>query len=216
MRILEVNKVKSLDTLSDPELWSLLKQGDRLAFQTIYSRYLKDLLNFGYHLVPERSMVKDCLHDLFLDIWIRKSHLSDVKHIKYYLFKALSRRILEQKAQRKKDLSLNPSPEHIPYKIILPFEQKLIDEQDGSMKSRRIMNAIKQLSDRQNQVINLLYYEGFSYEEVSNIMNINLRSVYTLAWKAMKVLRRELKHFITFVLWLLFCISNLYTLFLKA
>ena len=198
MRMLYPDKVKSLDDLSDLELWGLLKQGDRAAFQTIYRRYLKDLFNFGCHLLPERNIVKDCLHDLFLDIWIRRSHLGDVRHIKYYLFKSLTRRMLEQSAKRKKNLSLDQSLEHIPYNIALPFEQKLIDQQDYSIKSKKLSRAIEKLSDRQNQVISLLFYEGFSYEEVSNIMNINLRSVYTLAWKAMKVLRKELKQFVSF------------------
>lgn len=199
----ELNKAQLPNQTSDLELWRLFKQGDRRAFQTIYLRYLKDLLNYGYHLVPERNLVKDCLHDLFLDLWVRKSHLGEVSHIKYYLFRALTRRILEQKAKRKKDLLREQSAEQIPYKIVLPFEQKLIEGQDDSINRKKLNQAIAKLSDRQKQVIHLLFYEGFSYEEASNIMNINLRSVYTLAWKAIKVLRKELKHLICGILWLL-------------
>lgn len=202
MRMLHPDKAESLNDLSDPELWGLLKQGDRAAFQTIYRRYLTDLFNFGCHLSPERNMVKDCLHDLFLDIWIRKSHLSEVRHIKYYLFKALSRRILEQIEQRKKSRPLDQWVEYNSYRIVLPFEQKLIDHEDRSIKTKKLIRAIEQLSSKQKQVITLLFYEGFSYEEASNIMNINLRSTYTLAWKAMKVLRKELKYFIDGILWL--------------
>ncbi len=196
-----LKKVNPQSELPDLELWNLFKQGDRHAFQVIYLRYLEDLLNYGYHLMPERNMVKDCLHDLFLDLWVRRSHLGGVNHIKYYLFKALTRRIFEQKSKTKKNLHWEQSAEQIPGKIVLPFEQKLIEGQDHSINQRRLSQAIARLSDRQKQVIHLLFYEGFSYEEVSSIMNINLRSAYTLAWKAIKVLRRELRHFISYTLW---------------
>ena len=191
----ELNKGKPQSELTDLELWSLFKEGDRSAFQTIYLRYLKDLLNYGYHLVPERNLVKDCLHDLFLDLWVRKSHLGEVSHIKYYLFRSLNRRILEQKAKRKKNHLLSEeSTEQLPYEIVLPFEQRLIVQEDGTANRKKLNRAIAKLSDRQKQVIHLLFYEGFSYEDASSIMNINLRSTYTLAWKAIKVLRKELRH----------------------
>ncbi|MDN5215542.1 sigma-70 family RNA polymerase sigma factor [Fulvivirgaceae bacterium BMA12] len=202
MNVLKLNRTESSAELSDLELWGLLKQGDRDAFQTIYQRYLKDLLNYGYHLVPKKAIVKDCVHDLFLDIWIRRSRLGDVSRIKYYLFKALSRRILAQK--RQKDLYLDNLPEKVPYKITLPFEQKLIDRQESTIKSEKLRRAVRRLSDKQNEVINLLFYEGFSYEEAADIMNINRRSVYTLAWKAMSVLRKELKYVADGVISLIF------------
>lgn len=53
-------------------------------------------------------------------------------------------------------------------------------------------NACNTLSTRQTEVINLLFYEKFSYEAAVRIMDINLRSVYTLTWNALAILRKEL------------------------
>jgi len=45
---------------------------------------------------------------------------------------------------------------------------------------------------RQKQVIHLLFFEQIAYEEVSKLMGINLRSVYTLAWKAIANLKKHI------------------------
>lgn len=54
---------------SDEELMSLLTNGGQSAFDELYKRYSKPMLNFFYRLLDrDRERAEDMLHDLFLKI----------------------------------------------------------------------------------------------------------------------------------------------------
>ena len=59
-------------------------------------------------------------------------------------------------------------------------ECELIGVQQEKNLQIKLAAGLEKLPLRQKQVIQLLYFEQFSYEEVSKMMGINLRSVYTI------------------------------------
>jgi len=60
---------KDLSIKSDEELMSLLTKGGQSAFDELYHRYSKSLLNFFYRMMDrDRERAEDLLHDLFLKI----------------------------------------------------------------------------------------------------------------------------------------------------
>jgi len=62
---------------SDEELMSLLTNGGQSAFDELYKRYSKPMLNFFYRLLDrDRERAEDMLHDLFLKI-IERPELYD-------------------------------------------------------------------------------------------------------------------------------------------
>jgi RNA polymerase sigma factor (sigma-70 family) len=72
------------------------------------------------------------------------------------------------------------------------FESSLIKYEEDQAIRQQLQMAFKSLPARQQEVIELLFYKEFSYEEISAILSINLRSVYTLAWKAISSLKKRL------------------------
>ncbi len=50
--------------------------------------------------------------------------------------------------------------------------------------------ALAELPPRQKEILHLLYSEELSYENIAELMAINVASVYTLAWKALAALKR--------------------------
>lgn len=177
--------------VSDEGLWEVCRQGDRDAYQTLYCKYLNDLYNYGYKIVPDNVAVADHIQDLFIDLWKRKNNLSQIKNFKHYLFRSLRNRIVNEVSQRRY-LVCDMESEYGEALLVLPREHEMIESQTHSEEKERLQRAFLALSKRQKEVINLLFYEKCSYEEVAGIMGINLRSVYTLAWKALAVLRKEL------------------------
>ncbi|MDN5199882.1 sigma-70 family RNA polymerase sigma factor [Fulvivirgaceae bacterium BMA10] len=192
------DKLPLLSPKNEPDhiLWQQFREGDRRAFQQIYQKYLNELFTYGMKVQPHRNLVKDCLQDLFIDLWKNKENLSKTDNIKYYLFKALRRKITKDVVKKKRYYVERDVVEFSDTQIVFPFENKIIELQGQLMESQKLRKAVERLSDRQKEVINLIFYEAFSYEEVSNIMNINLRSVYTLVWKAISSLRKDIISFL--------------------
>jgi RNA polymerase sigma factor (sigma-70 family) len=142
--------------------------------------------------------VEDCIQELFIDLWRRKAQLADAKKIDYYLMKALRWKIMRAYQQQSKRASETEryNTESL-VTVSFPFESVLIEGQEASEKSLKIKEAIDSLSPKQKEVIHLLFFQKYSYEEVSDTMSMNIRSVYTLAWKAISTLRRYLLLFFT-------------------
>ena len=57
-------------------------------------------------------------------------------------------------------------------------------------KKEKVLEAINQLPARQKEVIYLKIYKGLSYEEVSEIMQINYQVVRNLLCQALKTFRK--------------------------
>ncbi|MHB9142065.1 MAG: RNA polymerase sigma factor, partial [Paludibacter sp.] len=69
---------KNHTTKTDEELMSLLTKGGQSAFDELYSRYSKPLLNFFFRMLnSDREKAEDLLHDLFLKV-IEKPEIFDV------------------------------------------------------------------------------------------------------------------------------------------
>lgn len=188
----------------DSELWKKFREGDRRAFQSFYQKYLQQLFNYGYKVTPVRTQVIDGIQDMFIDLWNNRSSLSHTDNVKYYLFKALRRRLVRNLKKEKK-YWLGPDDvlkENAT--LVLPLEQVIIEGQENEEKLSQLKKALAKLSDRQKEVITLIFYDGFSYEECSKLIGINLRSTYTLAWKALASLRKEIVKGILIPLLLMF------------
>ncbi len=56
-----------------------------------------------------------------------------------------------------------------------------------------MINALAQLSARQKEIIYLKFYQNLSYEEVSDIMNINYQVARNLLSQAIKTMKKILQ-----------------------
>ena len=176
---------------TDESLWERFTQGDREAYQQLYSEHLNALYTYGYKVFPNKAVVADLIQDLFIDLWKYKDNVSPIKNIKPYLFRSLRNKITKAVSHHRY-IAYDMEAEYSNVLVVLPFENQLTDHQTQTETAKKLQRAFLALSKRQREVINLLFYEKFSYEEVAAIMNINVRSVYTLAWKALSVLRKAL------------------------
>lgn len=174
----------------EKEWWHMLKNGDRTVLSKIYAAFVSPMFGYGMSIIADRELIKDCIQDVFIDLWKYRANLSDTVNIKFYLFKSLRNRIytFTLKEKKKKDLD-KQSQEAL---LIPSYEDTLINDQREEGTQRKIANAIEHLPLRQKEVIRHIYFENLSYEETSGLMEINIRSVYTLTWKALSTLRKSL------------------------
>lgn len=187
---------KEFTSLSDEEVWDQLRGGNHVALEYLYRTYGKDLFNFGMKLYGREVWVQDSLHELFVDLWKQHQQLSSVTFLKTYLFKAFRYKLQRQYSKEKRWI-YQADYERLPeMEVELPVESYMISAQFSREQQLKLANAIEKLPVRQREVLHLLFNEDLSYEEISHIMEINVRSVYTLAWKAISSLRKLLIDFL--------------------
>ncbi|MEQ6119602.1 sigma-70 family RNA polymerase sigma factor [Reichenbachiella sp. MALMAid0571] len=176
--------------VTDSELWNHFKSGDLKSYELIYRNNVQDMFNYGMSIVHDEEQVKDCIQELFLEIWKSRRNLSATNNIRYYLLKALRWKINHYRAREEKIKNLASQFDFYEKHISFPFEDELIRAQDQIANKLKVELALSKLTSRQKEVITLIFHEGLSYEEVANIMSISVGSIYTLAWKAISQLKK--------------------------
>lgn len=157
----------------------------------LYKLFSHELFRFGLSMVNDQDFVQDCIQEVFIDLWKYHKTLQQANNVKVYLFKSLSRKISKASSKEKKWRKEEIKEDNLPGYFLESIESKIINSQKGEDLQRKIAKALQKLPVRQKEVILYLYFEDFSYEEVSKMMGINLRSVYTLAWKAISSLKKS-------------------------
>ncbi|MBG6130085.1 RNA polymerase sigma factor (sigma-70 family) [Aquimarina sp. EL_43] len=182
-----MQSVKTKDTT----LWTKVKLGDLDAFNQLYDKYIDALYEFGIQYTNDTDYVKDCIHDLFLDIYKYRKKLSDVDNVKYYLFKSLKRKINRKFKSKLTLFSTEEKKNEIKseYKSI---EETIIQSENSSEIEAKLSVALTSLSSRQRKGLSLKFEEKKSYEEIAAIMGISIESVRTLIYRAVKKLRNKI------------------------
>lgn len=177
---------------TDADLWGRLKNGDEKVFEQIYNLYVDDLYQFGKSLTKSQALVKDCIQDVFVDLWHYRAKLASDVRIKFYLLRSLSNKIQRKLGQetkiKKHELGFFFAKETFQSSI----EDELVTGQEVGINQQKLDRALSGLPARQREVIHYVFYEKMTYEEVAKLMGIHIRSAYTLTWKAIKTLKKTL------------------------
>ena len=174
----------------EEDLWSRFQDDSQQAFETIYTTYFSVLFHYGYHIAPNEELVKDCIQTLFVELWRSRRTLSHTTSVKFYLLKAMRRKVYH--SLRKEEQYTTYIPGSDDNHTTFSPELDLIRQQTDDHQQETLRQAIEHLSHRQKEAITLLYIEGLSYPEISDMMSIKVRTVYNLVHTALESLRRYL------------------------
>ena len=196
-----MSKDSEIQGLSDKVLWSRFKEGNEEAFIRIYSNNFQILIDYGYQLTHHIQQTEDLVHDLFMNLRKSRNKLPVIKSsIKVYLMVSLKNRFLnslrkiDSKFSRLDDYHTNS------FKVIHSPEQELIDQQTNEITLQKLRKRINGLPLKQREVVFYHFYEGLSYEEIKNLLDLqNIKSARNLIYKAIKSLR---SHMLTLLLFL--------------
>lgn len=175
--------------MNEAEEWEKFRRGSRDAFRNIYRRFAGVLYNYGTRFTGDTGLVEDNIQDLFVDLWESRGRLGPTTSIKYYLFRALRRRIARQSEIMRR---FGDAPGDGLSEAGESYEFQLILEQENAARKRILQEVLDGLSARQREILHLKYYEELSFEEIARLMQIDIRSAYKLTYKALASVRTRL------------------------
>jgi len=174
---------------SDEMIWWAFKDGDKDALATLYYRHIKVLIDRGSKISHDKDLVKDCIHDLFIEIWNNKENLSVPRCVRAYLLICVQRKIIRYKNRKRlAQVEVHKLPDT---QLVDSKEEELIREQHSKDQQDTLNLAMASLTRRQREAIQLKFYANMSYTEIVAIMNISADAIYNLISKAIDILQRE-------------------------
>ena len=177
-------------------LWIQFLDGNENAFSQLYCLFLDDLLTYGRRVGGDNEMVEDLIQDLFLKLYQKKIILEDNTRLRPFLFRALKNLIYNK---------LQPLPDYdFAFDLNYTIDEQLSLTQDQGL-SDEIHHILKGLTGRQKEIIYLRFVHEMSFEEISEIMEINIQSARNLLTRSMEKLRKEVSS--TTILFFIYMIS---------
>ena len=172
--------------------WDIMVAGDKEAFLSIYHNHYRGLFYYGFSLSANRELTKDCIQELFLDIWNTRPTLNkDVQNIQSYLFTWLRRKISRAQSRLIREKSYEQSGQWNDAKEFC-YEELLIAFQQTEEKKEHLCRALNTLTKKQLEIIRLKFFDNLSYTEISEKTSLTARTVYNIIYEAINRLRESM------------------------
>ncbi|HEY8934611.1 MAG TPA: sigma-70 family RNA polymerase sigma factor [Cyclobacteriaceae bacterium] len=184
------SKTKSV-SFDEYALWKEFKNGDVGAYALIYQQYFFILFNYGKKISQDHELIKDCIQELFIKIWNNRENLNETTSIKYYLFTALKRKLLD--VLRKPQLEfITDQAEHDESAAGMIQIADDTDEDQASPRKDKVVKALNLLSQHQQKLLDMKFQKNLSNKEIADELGITIQSVYNAVFKALRSIRKQL------------------------
>ncbi len=157
------------------------------AFQELFEKEYEPLCRYAFTFLHDEHSAEDVVQDTFVRIWEGKQELIGTPALKFYLFTAVRNNCIShlRKLKTAGTQYTDETPEPEPEPSIPPSQlQALEDEQ-----SRRIAEALNQLPPKCREVFLLVKWQGFSYKQAAEALDISVKTVENQMGKAIKTFR---------------------------
>lgn len=155
--------------------WQQFCAGDKSAFAEIAEWNYTALYHYGTRFTTDRDLIKDCIQDLFLEVWEKRESLTYIIAIKPYLFQSLRNNLI-RRVKRQSVFSVISSNDSEAVEDI-SSEHDWISAETDQLTSDRLKHALELLPKRQREALYLKYYENLSYEEIAEVMGLQRQAV---------------------------------------
>lgn len=172
--------------ITDEQLMLQAKSGDMQCISDLFVRHHKELYTFYYRQSQDDSLSKDLVQNLFERIIMNRSKYDEKYPFKPWLFKLAWNE--QNDFYRKRKLTL-PGNEHMA--IILTQSEEQPSNDNNEERQQRLKVAMRQLSQAQQELIQLTQFQGLKYAEVADILGCSLSAIKVRMHRTMKTLKNE-------------------------
>ncbi|CCH54406.1 RNA polymerase, sigma-24 subunit, ECF subfamily [Fibrisoma limi BUZ 3] len=182
--------VRRLPSDEAQQLWQEYRAGDIYALAKLMQSYYADLFHWGVRLHADREFVKDCIQEVFVNLWKIQDSISSVENVRSYLLVVLKTRILRELSKTQGAHQADLSDDYS-FSVEFAADIRLIEEEHEVYQIRRLERVLNHLPQRQKELIYLRFYQNLSFEQIAEIMHLGRQSVYNLLQKSLNSLRKN-------------------------
>lgn len=156
--------------------------------EELYRAHASDLMSFAYAVSRSWDSAEDIVHDVFLQLWQRRSTIDFGRNLRGYLYTAVYNSALNR---AKRDIrSVDDSGESlsvIPADVVLEDERLVADE-----NAAKVRKAVAELPERMRHVAILRWAHDLSRAEIATILGTSEKTVANQLSRASELLREAL------------------------
>lgn len=172
-------------------------------YEDLFHAHYEPLTRYAFSMMKNMDEAEDVVQRLFVKFWEKRNELS-VQDSRAYLFRATYNTCLNElkrikrESARYTDGTVEVSGTDIASHRVLG--QELEDQ---------LSSAMDKLPDKCREVFRLSRYEELSYKEISERLDISVKTVENHIAKALRIMREELAEYLPLVV-IMILVSNVW------
>lgn len=184
-----------MEVRSDEQLLlDRLRQGDEAALDQLFEHYYRYLFKIAYGTLHDTDAAKDCVQEVFLRFWQKRSEIEVKTTLKGYLQRSIVNECLGLLRKRKtyalpETHAALPDPDHSP-----------LQQLESESLSALVQAAIERLPEQCRLIFRLSRTEEMSYREIAEHLDLSPKTVENQIGKALKQLRADLGPWLSILL----------------
>jgi RNA polymerase sigma-70 factor (ECF subfamily) len=173
----------------DAALMLAFQQGDDGAFRALFDRNARAMVAFCHHFVRDAARAEELAQDVFVKLYRARDRYRPSARFKTFLYRVASNHCLNELRRgeyaarggdeagaedgRPADLDALPSTHATPE-----------DEARGRALEEAVRTLLARLPEKQRAALVLCRFEGFSYEEIAEVLETTVPAVKSLVHRA--------------------------------
>jgi RNA polymerase sigma-70 factor, ECF subfamily len=182
--------MKETDLLSDEILAKRLTVGDEHAFNLVFKRHYKMVVNVIYKYIDDATYSEDIAQAVFVKLWNNHNKLDIHTSLSSYLRRAGINGALNHISTQKRFIFSEPDN----------WESELLDTSAEEKEHRQekdhlelqLHEAINQLPEKCRIVFRLNRFEGFSHKEIAEKLDITPKTIENHMSKALRLIKEAM------------------------
>ena len=184
------NTEKLLSVQTDAQLYLALKAGQTAALGILYDRHAGLVYGIALKVLENPQEAEDLTQDIFLNFVKIGSYEPSRGSLRTYLAILTRSRAVDRVRSRRNTRELLKKWGHSREEETAT--DSLLEKVSRSEQSQEVKAALAQLSDEQQQILRMAYYDGLSQSEIANQLEIPLGTVKARARRGLLKLRQAL------------------------
>jgi RNA polymerase sigma-70 factor (ECF subfamily) len=168
-------------TITDLELMKKVASYDSKALEALYNRYSTIIYTFIKTIIPDEQVAEEVFSDVFVIIWRKVNHFNfNNPNVYTWLLTLAHNKALDTLRRQKSGVETEPYSDEYEDKYILPLlhpKGKSLEIRDAKEMTNRMQKGMEELTDAQQYVIHLAYFEGLTETEIAAKLNIPVSTV---------------------------------------
>ncbi|WP_232299538.1 sigma-70 family RNA polymerase sigma factor [Pontibacillus chungwhensis] len=157
------------------------QKGNEKAFVELFSQYQEDIYRISYTYVKNQNDALDVVQEVAYRSFKKMDTLKHPEYFKTWLIKMAITCSIDLIRKNKKVITMDAS-----------YENYIRAEVQDTTLSLTLQELLDKLNEEEKSIIILKFYQGYTFKEIAEILEIPLGTAKSIMYRALQKLRKDL------------------------
>lgn len=177
-----------MHTQSDESLYHQMRGGDEVALETLYDKYERLLFSFAHRFTNNDRLSEEVIQEVWMKIWNGRVDFNTEKgKFSSWILTITRNAALDCLRREKRQPTIEIEERDGGFDE--PVERTVMQRETAS----EVREAVQELKPEQQELIELVYFNGLTQQQISDQLELPLGTVKTRIRSAIQALRKLLE-----------------------